>query len=311
MASDEKKEPLGELPGEPLRELPGEPPGEPLREPPPPTIYVISDSLGDSAATLAAAASRQFSQIPCIVHRIPMVTTFEQIAGFIEVSLKEDLDGNGIVLLYTLANDELRFQLENYIRDKPVFAVDLFGPLLGAISQVTGRSPKGEPGLYRRLSEGYYRRIQAMGFAVEHDDGRNTGQLGDADLVLIGVSRTSKTPLSVYLATFGYRVANIPLALGVEPPPELFEVERQRIFGLTSNAELLSQIRARHLGNASEVAASYADIDSVQEDLDSARQFMRALGCIVVHTDSRSIEETAQEILRYYNLAYPLHEMPY
>lgn len=277
--------------------------------PNPPVVHVISDGIGESAATLASAAATQFSDHPCIIYRLPMVHTFEQVASFINTSLRA-ADGE-IVLLYTLADRDLRKRLERYIADKPVIAVDLIGPVIEALEDVTGRKSQGVPGLFRMPSEQYYTRIQAMEFAVEHDDGRNVEQLKEADIVLIGVSRTSKTPLSIYLATFGYRVANVPLALGLEPPPQIAEVEPLRIFGLTSNVNLLSDIRLRHLGNAVEVASSYAEPLHVQEDLDEARLYMRSLGCIVIHTDGRSIEEIAQEILRYYKLAYPSHEQPY
>jgi len=274
-----------------------------------PVVHVISDGLGESAATLAYAAATQFCEDPCTVQRLPMVSTFEQIANFIDHSL---LEAPGpIVLLHTLASNDLRLQLARYVADKPVIAVDLIGPVIEALEEVTGRTSQGVPGLYRVPSEQYYTRIQAMEFAVAHDDGRNIDRIKEADIVLIGVSRTSKTPLSIYLATFGYRVANVPLALEVEPPRELLELDRERIFGLTSNVQLLSDIRYRHLGNAAGVAGTYAEPHHVQEDLDEARLFMRSLGCIVLHTNDRSIEEIAQEILRYYKLAYPSHEIPY
>ena len=193
---------------------------------------------------------------------------------------------------------------------KPIAAVDLIGPAIAAITQATGRFPKGEPGLLRLTNKQYFNRIEAMEYAVEHDDGRNIEQIDQADIVLIGASRTSKTPLSIYLASYGYKVANIPLTVGIEAPSQLFELDRRRIFGLTSTPELLSEIRYARLGNATGVAASYAEISSVQDDLDDARQLMRSLGCIVVRTNGRSIEETAQEILRYYTLTFPASDSP-
>jgi regulator of PEP synthase PpsR (kinase-PPPase family) len=213
-----------------------------------------------------------------------------------------------MVLFYTIADETLRAQLEDYLKDKPVAAADLIGPAIDTIAEATGRKPKGEPGLIRKTSKEYFDRVGALEFAVEHDDGRNVDQLDQADIVLIGVSRSSKTPLAIYLATQGYRVANVPLAAGTTPPAQLFKIEKGRIFGLTSNVRLLSEIRYRRLGDAREVAESYAEPASVQNDLDEARQLMRRLGCIVVRTDNRSIEETAQEILRYHELTYPSRE---
>jgi regulator of PEP synthase PpsR (kinase-PPPase family) len=272
----------------------------------PPIIHIISDSLGDSAATMAIAAASQFSEGACIIHRLPKATNIEQMAHFIEMHLAQTL--GEIVVLHTIADSDLRSQLIEYVADKPIAAVDLMGPAIEAIAEATGRSPRGEPGLIRKTDKKYFNRVSALEFAVDHDDGRNAEQLDQADIVLIGVSRSSKTPLAIYLATQGYRVANVPLAAGIAPPAQLFSLDPRRIFGLTSNAGLLSEIRYRRLGDAKEVAGAYAEPANVQTDLDEARQLMRRLGCIVVRTDNRAIEETAQEILRYYELSYSSHE---
>jgi regulator of PEP synthase PpsR (kinase-PPPase family) len=279
-----------------------------------PVIYIISDSLGDSAATMAVAAASQFSEGACVIERLPKATSLEQMAVFIETHLARarasgQADGPGeMVLFHTIADTTLRSQLEDYLKDKPVVAADLIGPAIETIAEATGQKPKGEPGLIRKTGKEYFDRVGALEFAVDHDDGRNTEQLDQADIVLIGVSRSSKTPLAIYLATHGYRVANVPLAAGTDPPQQLFEIDSRRIFGLTSDAELLSEIRYRRLGSARDVAGAYAEPTNVQVDLDEARQLMRRLGCIVVRTDNRAIEETAQEILRYYELTYPSRE---
>ena len=126
-----------------------------------------------------------------------------------------------------------------------------------------------------------------------------------ADIVLLGVSRSSKTPTSIYLAQQGYKVSNIPLDPSTEPPKEVFEVDRSRLFGLMTTADVLVGIRQRRLGNAAVAASKYADPEYVYEDLDRARALMRKLGAIVIHTENRAVEETAQEILRYYERAHP------
>jgi regulator of PEP synthase PpsR (kinase-PPPase family) len=234
------------------------------------------------------------------------------MAAFIEAHLEQaqrQAEGaEEMVLFHTIADVGLRSQLQDYLKGRPVAAVDLIGPAIEAIAEVTGRKPKGEPGLIRKPGEEYFDRVGALEFAVAHDDGRNTEELDQADIVLIGVSRSSKTPIAIYLATKGFRVANVPLVLGTEPPPQLFEIDARRIFGLTSDPVLLSKIRYSRLGDAADVASAYADPANVQTDLNEARQLMRKLGCVVVRTDNRAIEETAQEILRYYDLTYPSHE---
>ena len=267
-----------------------------------PVINIISDSIGDSAAIMAVAAASQFSNDRCIINRLPNVSSLAQMVPFVEQHI-----GSGerkIILFHTIADEQLRAELDDFLMDKQVVAVDLIGPAIDAIAQATGRMPRGEPGLIRETDEAYFDRIEAMEFAVEHDDGRNPNDLSDAQIVLIGVSRSSKTPLSIYLATQGYRVANIPLTMGSAPPSQLFELDKRRIFGLTTDPKLLSAIRLRRLGNASEVAKNYASLDRVIDDLEQARAVMRRIGCIVVRTDNRAVEEVAQEILRYYHTSF-------
>jgi regulator of PEP synthase PpsR (kinase-PPPase family) len=269
-----------------------------------PVINIISDSIGDSAATMAIAAASQFSDGNCTINRLPKVNSIEQMRPFIEEHIHET--GDDMILFHTIADEHLRAELDDYLRDKHVAAVDLIGPAIDAIAVATGRTPKGQPGLIRETDEAYFHRIAAMEYAVEHDDGRNSDRLDDADIVLVGVSRTSKTPLSIYLATLGYRVANVPLTLGSEPPGQLFGLDRRRVFGLVSKPEVLSSIRRRRLGEALDLAATYAKLASVLDDLEEAREVMRRIGCIVIRTDNRAVEETAQEILRHYRASFGL-----
>jgi regulator of PEP synthase PpsR (kinase-PPPase family) len=268
-----------------------------------PAIYIISDSIGDSAATMAIAAARQFSDGNCIIDRLPNVSSLSQMRPFIERHMAQTQ--GDMILFYTIADEQLRAELEYYLLDKPVAAVDLIGPAIDAIALATGRAPRGESGLIRETDAAYYERIEAMEFAVEHDDGRNPETMPEADIVLIGVSRSSKTPLSIYLATQGYKVANVPLVIGSEPPQEVYGLDRRRVFGLTTDPTLLSSIRLRRLGNAAGVASRYADLNNVMDDLEQARKVMRRIGCIVVRTDNRAIEEIAQEILRHYHGSFP------
>ena len=267
-------------------------------------INIISDSIGDTALTIAKAAATQFENLECFIQRLPHVDSIEQIEEYI-TGLIERGDGREIVVFYTIADQRLAKSLLSFVKDRNIIAVDLIGPAISAIAEASQEAPLEESGLIRRTDKNYFARVEAMEFAVDHDDGRNPEQLKDADIVLIGSSRTSKTPLSIYLALYGYRVANVPLTPGSEPPKELFEIDSKRVFGLMSQAKLLSEIRSQRLGNAIDVAGDYADLLSVQDDLDQSRYIMRRIGCIIVRTDNRAIEETAQEILRYYEAAFP------
>ncbi|MDR1088791.1 MAG: kinase/pyrophosphorylase [Coriobacteriales bacterium] len=267
-------------------------------------IVIISDSLGDSAAVIAEAAEAQFELHDVAVERLPNASTLEQVAAFLESAQARHPEATTIVF-FTFANPDLSIQTKKLLNEKDIAYVDVLGPAINAIASASGQMPLSQPGLIHKTSGEYYRRVEAMEFAVDHDDGRNAQDLTRADIVLIGSSRTSKTPLAVYLATQGYKVANVPLAPGTNPPGELFEVEKGRLYGLTSKPELLAGIRHRRLGNALDVAGAYANIEYVREDLEEARALMRKLGCIVVHTDNRAVEETAAEILRYYSRPHP------
>lgn len=274
-----------------------------------PTVHVISDSLGDTAADVALAAAAQFDHGTVHIERLPKVTNIEQVRRFI-LQREHDVAPENILVFHTIANKELRDQLQDELDRRGIPSIDLLGPALSAISRLTGEQPQGQAGVIRRTDARYFRRIDAMEFFVSHDDGRNPEELTKADIVLVGVSRTSKTPLSMYLSFQGYKVANVPLARGVEPPRELFDVEPFRIFGLLSTAEVLSTVRNERLGSleARAVAGSYADPLCIEEELDEARALMRRLGCIVIHTNGRAVEETAQVILGYFQRAEALYE---
>lgn len=274
-----------------------------------PTIHVISDSVGLTAQAVTRAATSQFGvNDPCI-EILPKVHTFNDIQRFFDEHRARHLEQQGaerMLVFYTLVDEALRVQLQTYVEEHPeIVAVDLLSAAISAIAEVSGLTPSTKPGGLHVADQNYFRRIAALEFTIAHDDGRNPQDLSQADLVLLGVSRTSKTPLSIYLAQQGLKVANVPLDLHTDPPKEIFDVDSTRLFGLMTTAEVLISIRQRRLGNASAVASSYADPEQVHQDLEQSRALMRKLGCIVVHTDNRAVEETAQEILRYYELAHP------
>ncbi|HIY84500.1 MAG TPA: kinase/pyrophosphorylase [Candidatus Rubneribacter avistercoris] len=274
-----------------------------------PTIHVISDSVGLTAQAVGRAAAAQFGVTNPVIEVLPKVRTFREIKEFLdehsEVHRRNTGDGRMLVF-YTLVDRSLSSQLAEYARDRDdIVAVDLVTDAISAISRLTGREPSTKPGGLHVADQYYFRRIEAIEFTIAHDDGRNPQELRQADIVLLGVSRSSKTPTSIYLSQQGYKVANIPLDPSTAPPKELFDVERTRLFGLMTTAEVLVGIRQRRLGNAVGVASRYADPEFVYRDLEEARALMRKLGCIVVHTENRAVEETAQEILRYYERAHP------
>lgn len=274
-----------------------------------PTIHVVSDSVGITAQAVARAAAAQFGVTNPNIEVLPKVRSFGEVASFIDehTDYHRKTYGDGrILVFYTLVDSELSRKVAEFFSGRDdVVAVDLMTGALSAITQMTGKRPSVTPGSVHIADRNYFKRIEAIEFTIEHDDGRNPQDLQKADIVLLGVSRSSKTPTSIYLAQQGFKVANVPLDPSTEPPAQLFDVERSRLFGLMISPEALVGIRQRRLGNAIGVAGAYADPEYIYRDLEEARALMRKLGCIVVHTENRAVEETAQEILRYYERVHP------
>ena len=274
-----------------------------------PTIHVVSDSVGLTAQSLARAAAAQFGVTNPCIEVLPKVRKFDEVKRFLEdhMQLHRELKGSPRILVcYTIVDKELRTRLAEFAASEPdIIAIDLMTQVIDAISDLSGLEPSSKPGGLHVADQHYFRRIEAIEFTIAHDDGQNPEDLTKADIVLLGVSRSSKTPLSIYLSQLGYKVANVPLDSQTEPPKELFAVDPTRIFGLMTTPELLVEVRKRRLAKAEHVASSYSEYEAVCEELASARDLMRKLGCIVIRTDNRAIEETAQEILRYYESAHP------
>lgn len=274
-----------------------------------PTIHVITDSVGVTAQAVARAVTSQFGVTEPRIELLTKVESFQDIEDYLERHSKlheAHFGDNRLLIFYTVVNREIKCKLDEYVRThENIVGVDLISPAIDAVSVFTGLEPSSKPGGLHVADQSYFNRIAALEFTIEHDDGRNPQDLAEADIVLIGVSRTSKTPLSIYLAQQGHHVANVPLDLHTDPPKELFDVSPKRLFGLMTTQEVLTNIRKRRLGDAEYVVTGYADPEYVYQDLEKARALMRRLGCIVVHTENRAVEETAQEILRYYEIAHP------
>jgi regulator of PEP synthase PpsR (kinase-PPPase family) len=257
-------------------------------------IFILSDSLGETADMVGRAAASQFPRDTFELIRLSKVSS----AGSLEEAVRS-ASGHACLFFYTLADPGLRERMHALVAELGLAAVDILGPAVQTLSVAAGVEPTGEAGAIRKTDRGYYQRIEAMEFTIKHDDGRNPEGLSEAEVVLVGVSRTSKTPLSMYLAFKGYKTANVPLMPEVEPPAELFTIDSRRIFGLTSDPDLLASIRSQRLSELGVYARQYAEHEAVLAEVDSARALMRRLGCVVVRTDNRAIEETAQEIIRY------------
>lgn len=257
-------------------------------------IFILSDSTGETAERVVRASLLQFPQ-----HRV-RVRVFRRIrdAEGLEATLKEAHE-LGALIVFTLVEPELRARFYELSRELDIPHFDVIGSLIGKISSFLRADPLNRPPLELPLDEDYFRRVEAIEFAVKSDDGKEPRNLAKADIVLTGVSRTSKTPLSTYLAGRGFRVANIPLVLGVEPPPELFRARAGRVVGLTIDPEILIRIRQerlKQLGMPED--ASYGLRDHVRAELDYAHEiFRKNPEWLVIDVSNRAIEETAAIIL--------------
>jgi len=257
-------------------------------------IHLVSDSTGDTAARVARAAQAQFPTHPTAIVRHPRVTTpdgvgrvFERITG-----------RAGVAVFYTLIDRELRRLTTELCQRESIPACDLLGPALDALQGASGDEAELVVGRPVALEADYFKRVAAMEFAVKHDDGLAGEGLGEAELVLIGVSRTGKTPLSMFLGYLGYKTANVPLVRGIEPPAALFRIDRAKVVGLTIDPERLARIRGRRLrAIGSRGRDGYADLNKIYEELEEAAAVQRRLGCPVIDVTNLAVEEAAHRVI--------------
>ena len=261
-----------------------------------PIIYALSDSIGGTAESVIKATVSQFTETKFDVIRVPYINNKEQIDEALEEAARHKA-----VVCYTIVNPRLREHLADRAVELQIQVVDVLGPMLRAIQKNSGLLPKNQAGLIHALDHEYFKRVEAVEFAVKYDDGKNPLGLLKADIVIIGVSRTSKTPLSMYLAHKQLKVANVPLVPEVGPPPELFKVPHHKIIGLLIDPYKLTDIRMTRLkAMGLSEDATYADVDRINEELDYAKGIMRRVHCMIINVSNRAIEETAGIILDYY-----------
>jgi [pyruvate, water dikinase]-phosphate phosphotransferase / [pyruvate, water dikinase] kinase len=255
-------------------------------------LHIVSDSTGETAARLVLALEAQFPDQEFEEVRHPRVESVEDL----ELAVRS-ARGRPAVVVYTLVEPEMRDAMRRLCRRARVHYCDLLGHPIDAVARVSGQAARMTPGTRAPLNPAYFRRIEAMEFAVKYDDGVGAG-IDEADIVLVGVSRTSKTPLSIYLGYLGHKVANVPIVKGIDPPRELWELDPSKIVGLTIDPDRLVEIRRGRLRNLGARDRRYAGLMEIYEELDQAAAVHRRLGCPVIDISELSIEETAQRILR-------------
>jgi len=258
-----------------------------------PTIYVISDGTGRTAQQAVKAALTQFKGSNPEIKRYGNILDTKHVEWIVAHAKAENA-----IIIHTLVTDKLREELVKLARIHHVEQIDLMGPLLHRLSDLLSTNPSEEPGIYRMLSDSYFRKIETMQFAFKHDDGKRVDAIGQAEIILLGVSRTFKTPLSIYLAFRGWYVANVPIILNYPIPDEVLQVSGQKIFCLTTYPSRLAQLRRardEHLGGNT---GNYADPVYVRKEINYAnRIFDTHSNWQRINVTSKSIEEIAAEII--------------
>lgn len=258
-------------------------------------IYIFSNSTGETAERVIRATLAQFDDSDTRVIRKSYLKTLDDVRMAVE-----DVAKRPGLIVFTLMNQAHVAELNAEVERRGLESFDVITPIIEKMEEFLGRRAKRRPGVIYKVDEEYILRLDAVNFTVKHDDGQNTQDLEQADIVLVGVSRTSKTPLSMYLAGKGYKVANIPLVEGLDPPAMLFKIDQNRIIGLTIDVQQLIRIRISRMRNIRQsVRGNYTDYESVESELLFARRLYRQNpSWMVVDMTNKAIEEAAAEIMK-------------
>ncbi|MEC5268959.1 kinase/pyrophosphorylase [Heyndrickxia coagulans] len=259
-------------------------------------VHIISDSVGETAEFVVKAVAAQFNGGHIEIRRHPHVEETDDIEPVIETAKKQNA-----IIAYTIVVTPLKAYIDRRASEEGIIAVDLMNPLMEAFMKKFHKEPYHRPKLMRKLDQEYFKKIEAIEFAVKYDDGRDPTGLKKADIVLLGVSRTSKTPLSMYLAHHSFKVANVPIVPEIAPPDELFSIPREKCVGLMISPEKLNEIRRERIkamGLKSD--ANYASFERIYEELVYAENLMRKLRCPVIDVSNKAVEETASLIIEMF-----------
>jgi hypothetical protein len=256
-------------------------------------LHLVSDSTGETVHSVARACLAQFDEVTPVEHMWSMVRTRSQVERVIA-----GVKANPGMVLFTLVNDPLRVLLQQGCRRLQVPAIPVIDPVIGALASYLDRESRGVPGKQHVLDNEYFARIDAMTFALAHDDGQSSFGIEDADVCLVGVSRTSKTPTCLYLGNRGIKAANVPFVPGVQLPHDLLEAKRPLIVGLTNDPERLIQLRRNRLSTLHHNDdTDYTDLEAVRQEVREARRVFAERHWHVIDVSRRSIEETATAII--------------
>ena len=258
-------------------------------------IFAVSDSIGEIADQVAGAAASQFND-EVKIKRVPYVKTLEDV----EEVIREIKEEENAMIVSTIITVNVREYLTQKAIESNVTVVNVLGPIINVASSILNQQPQYDPGAMWKTDEAYFNRIEAMEFAMQYDDSKDYRGLKNADVVLVGLSRTSKTPLCMYLANKGIKAINIPLVPEVDIPKELYEVDKHKIFGLTINPLQLIEIRKGRVDKFHRIPSNieYAGDARILDEFEFADKVMRKLGCKTIDVTQRAIEDTALIIIK-------------
>jgi [pyruvate, water dikinase]-phosphate phosphotransferase / [pyruvate, water dikinase] kinase len=269
-----------------------------------PYVYIITGGAGTSASLLVNTVLAQFPDHQLHLVPVPRVRQIEQLDEIVNEAVK-----NGGMLVHTLVDVNLRQALINLAKQHNLIEIDLVGNLMDRFAAITHQTPLDEPGLYRRLNRAYFDRVEAIEYTMNHDDGRDPSKWDKADILILGPSRSGKTPLSMYLSVLGWKVANLPLITGQAVPKELKKMDKRRMVGLKIDAgQLLLHRQQRQHNLGASGPSAYADPASIYEEVESARLLYRQISCAVVNVTDKPIEASANEIVRIITRHFPSGE---
>ena len=259
-------------------------------------VHLVSDSTGETLVAMMKASTAQFRNATALEHLHALVRSESQMEKTLQV-----IGAKPGVVLYTLVNEERRKMLESYCAKLNIPAISILDPTLSMLGRYLGSAMISEVGAQRTLDAEYYGRIEALDYAMAHDDGQNVMGLKNADIVLLGISRTSKTPTSIYLANRGHKTGNIPLVPGAPLPTILDEFENPFIVGLVAAPDIIVQIRQQRLvGLKQNEQTDYIDADRVRDEMRQAKRMFVKKGYKVIDVTRKSIEETSAQIIKAY-----------
>lgn len=258
-------------------------------------IYVLSDSIGETANKVLQSALSQFPDHAVTIEQFPFIDEVGQIKPLV-VKAK----ANQAFVLFTFVKAALRDEFTHWAKLEGIRYVDMMGRLLIELTNFLAMNPAERPGQLQTLDQRYYDRVDAIEFAVKYDDGKDPRGILRADIILIGISRTSKTPLSMYLAGLSYKVANVPIYPEAPLPQELYQVDSRRIIGLTNRTEDLVRIRQERMKQMGfGDVTNYSDSERIELEQAYAQTVFQRLNCVVIDVSTSAVEETASKIVKH------------